>query len=181
MSNLSEREIDMNIFMVAAGLFSILVYGSLLVVSIKKKRNFLWIMVSIFFIALGMVLVLAGWHANEYETAIEVQNTPADSIEITYANLARNPEDYEEKRLLLSGEVIQVIEGATETSLRIAVGSNSDSIVLVHYDSSITKNRILIGDYVKIDAVSEGLHTYSSALAGDITIPMLFVSMIEIQ
>lgn len=181
MSNLSEKEIDMNIFMVAAGLFSILVYGSLLVVSIKKKRNFLWIMVSIFFIALGMVLVLAGWHANEYETAIEVQNTPADSIEITYANLARNPEDYEEKRLLLSGEVIQVIEGATETSLRIAVGSNSDSIVLVHYDSSITKNRILIGDYVKIDAVSEGLHTYSSALAGDITIPMLFVSMIEIQ
>ena len=100
MSNLSEKEIDMNIFMVAAGLFSILVYGSLLVVSIKKKRNLLWIMVSIFFIALGMVLVLAGWHANEYETAIEVQNTPADSIEITYANLARNPEDYEEKRIL---------------------------------------------------------------------------------
>ena len=81
----------MNIFMVAAGLFSILVYGSLLVVSIKKKRNLLWIMVSIFFIALGMVLVLAGWNTNENETAIEVQNTPADSIEITYANFARNP------------------------------------------------------------------------------------------
>ena len=50
-----------------------------------------------------------------------------------------------------------------------------------YYFLLITKNRILIGDYVSIDAVSEGLHTYSSALTGDITIPMLFVSMIEIQ
>lgn len=138
-------------------------------------------MVSIIFITLGIVLVLAGSHANEYQTAIEVQNTTTDNTEITYANLARNPEEYKEKRLLFSGEVIQVIEEATETRLRIAVGSNSDSIVLVHYNSSITKNRILIGDYVSIDAVSEGLHTYSSALTGDITIPMLFVSMIEIQ
>ena len=138
-------------------------------------------MVSVIFIALGKILVLACSHANEYQTAIEVQNTTADNTEITYANLARNPEEYKEKRLLFFGEVIQVIEGATETRFRIAVGSNSDSIVLVHYNSSITKNRILIGDYVSIDAVSEGLHTYSSALTGDITIPMLFVSMIEIQ
>ena len=105
-------------------------------------------MVSVIFIALGKILVLAGSHANEYQTAIEVQNTTADNTEITYGNLARNPEEYKEKRLLFFGEVIQVIEGATETRLRIAVGSNSDSIVLVHYNSSITKNRILIGDYV---------------------------------
>ena len=82
---------------------------------------------------------------------------------------------------MLSGEVIQVIEGDFETSLRLAVGSDSDSIVLVHYDSSIAKNRILVGDYVSIDAISEGLHTYTSTLAGNITIPKLYVSMIEIQ
>ena len=58
-------------------------------------------MVSVIFIALGKILVLAGWHANEYETAIEVQNTPADSIEITYANLARNPEEYKEKKTIV--------------------------------------------------------------------------------
>ncbi|TNV68914.1 hypothetical protein [Trichococcus shcherbakoviae] len=101
--------------------------------------------------------------------------------EITYENLARNPEDFEGERLLLSGEVVQVIQGDSETSLRFAVGSNSDSVVLVHYDSSIAKNRILVGDYVSIEAISEGLHTYTSALAGNITIPMLYVSMIEIQ
>lgn len=101
--------------------------------------------------------------------------------EIIYENLARNPEDFEGERLLLSGEVVQVIQGDSETSLRFAVGSNSDSVVLVHYDSSIAKNRILVGDYVSIEAISEGLHTYTSALAGNITIPMLYVSMIEIQ
>ena len=53
--------------------------------------------------------------------------------------------------------------------------------MFVHYDSSIANNRILVGDYVGIEAISEGLHTYTSALSVNITIPMLYVSMIEIQ
>lgn len=171
----------MNISMVLAGLFGILVYGYFLWVSVKKKHHILWSICSVIIIVLGIVLVLAGSHANEYQAAIQVQNTLIEDTVITYEKLARNPEDFEGERLLLSGEVVQVIEGDSETSLRLAVGSNSDSIVLVHYDSSIAKNRILVGDYVGIEAISEGLHTYTSALSGNITIPMLYVSIIEIQ
>ena len=51
-------------------------------------------MVSVIFITLGIVLVLAGSHANEYQAAIQVQDILIEDTEITYDNLARNPEDF---------------------------------------------------------------------------------------
>lgn len=100
---------------------------------------------------------------------------------ITYDQLARTPDDYENKKVKFSGEVVQVMEGDGETQLRIAVNGDYDSIIYVGYKSTITNTRILENDYVTFRGISKGLVTYKSTLGGEITIPSVYVQQIEMS
>ena len=100
---------------------------------------------------------------------------------ITYDQLARTPDDYENKKVKFSGEVIQVMESDGETQLRIAVDGNYDNVIYVGYNSKITNTRILENDYVTFRGISRGLITYQSTLGGEITIPLVYVQQIEIS
>lgn len=100
---------------------------------------------------------------------------------ITYDQLARTPDDYENKKVKFSGEVIQVMEADGETQLRIAVDGNYNNVIYVGYNSKITNTRILENDYVTFRGISRGLITYQSTLGGEITIPSVYVQQIEIS
>lgn len=100
---------------------------------------------------------------------------------ITYDQLARTPDDYENKKVKFSGEVIQVMEADGETQLRIAVDGNYNNVIYVGYNSKITNTRILENDYVTFRGISRGLITYQSTLGGEITIPLVYVQQIEIS
>ena len=90
---------------------------------------------------------------------------------ITYNQLARTPDAYIGKKVKLSGKVVQVIEGASEIDLRVAVGDNYDTILLVAYDPSIVTSRILENDEITVKGVSQGITTYKSTMGGDISLP----------
>ncbi|MFB9276591.1 hypothetical protein [Cohnella cellulosilytica] len=120
------------------------------------------------------------------EAARELAKAEADEkkgyeTEITYKQLARTPDEYEGKKVKFSGKVLQVIEGDSEVSLRVAVNSNYNNVLFVYYPSSLTKVRVLEEDNVILYGVSEGLYTYQSTMGGNITIPLIKVEKIDIK
>lgn len=100
---------------------------------------------------------------------------------ITYDQLARTPDNYKGKKVKLSGKVIQVIEGSTETDLRIAIDNNYHTILLVSYKPNITPTRVLENDNITIKGISKGLYTYNSTIGGKITLPLVLVNNITIN
>lgn len=91
---------------------------------------------------------------------------------ITFDNLARTPDEYKGKKVKFKGKVIQVIEGTTETQLRLAIDGNYDKIIFCRVPKEKTASmRILEDDYIHVMGISNGLISYQSTIGGNITIP----------
>jgi membrane protein involved in colicin uptake len=100
---------------------------------------------------------------------------------LTYDQLARTPDDFEGKKAKFTGEVVQVMEGDGITELRVAVNADYDKVLYVAYKSGITNTRVLENDNVTVRGVSKGLITYESTNEGNISIPSMAVSQIDIN
>lgn len=98
---------------------------------------------------------------------------------ISYDQLARTPDDYVGKKVKFHGKVIQVLEEDGSTTIRLAVDSNYDTIILGTYDSSIVSSRVLDDDIITVMGVSGGLYSYKSTMGGPITIPSVLIEKIE--
>ena len=103
------------------------------------------------------------------------------STEITYDELARNPEKNKGKKIILSGTIIQVIEGKDYSQYRLAVDGNYDHIVFIEIPKSLLSSRILENDIIKIYGQSYGTIDYESTLSGNITVPAITVDKFEIS
>ncbi len=99
---------------------------------------------------------------------------------ITYNQLARTPDDYLGEKVKFRGYVLQVLEGTTTTTLRIATKGHYDNILLVDYKSDIISTRVLEDDTIVIYGLSQGLYTYESTMGASITIPYVSVDQLEI-
>ena len=99
--------------------------------------------------------------------------------EISYENLARNPEKHEMKQIKISGRVVQLIEGDDNYyELRVAVNDDYDTIIYVTYDHRILESRILEDDYITLYGTFMGTITYESTMGGNITIPSMLAGKI---
>lgn len=99
---------------------------------------------------------------------------------ITFEQLARNPDDYLNKKVKFTGQVIQVMEGQNETQIRFNVNNNYKQTILCVIPKNLTSNnRILEKDKITISGISSGLYTYKSTLGGEITLPLVLVSIIN--
>lgn len=117
----------------------------------------------------------------EQEAKKAVEEKGSYNTGITYNQLARTPDDYENEKVKFTGEVIQVIEGEKCNNLRVAVNDNHDDIVFVEYNPSILKFRILEDDNITLYGISRGIHTYKSTLGGNISIPGIHANNIEMS
>lgn len=102
--------------------------------------------------------------------------------QITYNDLARTPDKYKYKRITFQGKVIQVIEDDEnkQTQIRLATKDGYDNVILVAFNQSIIKTRVLEDDVIRFYGISVGLITYESTLGGDITIPAATAEKIKI-
>lgn len=113
-------------------------------------------------------------------------NFPKDkdgNVKITKAlfeDYARRPSEHENEAITFSGKVIQVIEGNTVSSYRIAVDSNSDYIFLVNLANDDRVMRILEDDKVTVVGTFAGLKSYESTLGATITVPQCTASSVVI-
>ena len=103
-----------------------------------------------------------------------------------YKDIARNPVNYENKNIVITGKVIQVSEGLFD-NVRIRVATKeseylgyTDDVYLVTY-KQVESNRILEDDMVTIWGVCTGVTTYTSALGGNITVPSIEMKYYEIN
>lgn len=99
---------------------------------------------------------------------------------ITYDQLARNPDEYDGKKIKFNGKVLQVIEGSEYTEIRLAVAGNYDTILYCSIPkTSKPSSRILENDMITVSGLSNKLYTYTSTFGGEITIPEVFVTKVE--
>ena len=117
------------------------------------------------------------------EERIAKENAEKNKYEtnITYSQVARNPDDYISQLGKFKGKVVQVIEGNTHNNLRVAVGGNYDNMLLVEYDPSILSQRILENDQVTIYGANMGIYSYESTLGATISIPSMLAHKIDIH
>lgn len=121
---------------------------------------------------------------SEAELEIQKQKEKADFIEkcetVDYTDVARNPDQYKNKHIRISGEVIQVSEFTflSVTSVTLRVDCNGD-IWYVTYSRPENESRILEEDWITCYGVCDGVESYTSILGAQITIPSLKMSYFE--
>lgn len=97
----------------------------------------------------------------------------------SYSDVARNPEKHKGKPGKFRGKVIQVMEGSASNQIRLAVDGDYNNIVLVEYPNILLESRILEDDYITAYGTNSGTITYESTMGGDITIPYLLTTRID--
>lgn len=98
---------------------------------------------------------------------------------ITYDQLARTPDDYEDKLVTLSGEVLQVLEDNGTVNIRLAVDNDYDKVAYGVYDSSLVSSRVLEGDKITVYGTSGGLYSYETVLGNNTTVPLVYIAEID--
>ena len=90
-------------------------------------------------------------------------------------------DSYKDKKLYAKGKIVQVIEGDSETDLRVATATNGyDDIVFVAYDPDILDGAHLTeGQYIGVYGRCKGQVSYTSALGAKISIPGLDADSID--
>lgn len=107
---------------------------------------------------------------------------PANYQQVAYEDVARNPDNYKGQKLVFSGKVLQVVEGTSETDLRVATDGKYDDVVLVGYDPSILAGkRVLEDDNVTVYGMCVGLYSYQSTLGGKISVPGIYADSVVIN
>lgn len=133
--------------------------------------------------------------SNKSTSSGEQKELPTASIEeleasvedISYDELARNPDSHKGSLVKFTGEVIQVIEPyswSDTTVYRICVSKNEwgydyEDVIYVEYVLPEGASRILENDEVTVYGNCTGLESYESVLGGKISIPKLQAERIE--
>lgn len=101
--------------------------------------------------------------------------------ELTFDDLARNPDENFFKKVTFEGKIIQVIQGDGASQFRIATNDDYDKVMLIEIDNSMLGTRILEDDYIRFYGTYMGEMTYESTLGGNITVPAVLVDEFEFQ
>ncbi|GAA0093438.1 hypothetical protein UT300009_34690 [Paraclostridium bifermentans] len=117
----------------------------------------------------------------EDRLAKEEQEKNKYNTELSYDEIARNPEQTLLKDCKFKGEVVQVLEGDGTNNLRVAINGDYDKMMLVEYDPSILDSRVLEKDNVTLYGKSAGTTSYTSTMGQKITIPAISADKIDIN
>lgn len=102
--------------------------------------------------------------------------------DITYEQLARTPDEFENDKLTMTGQVVQVMEDDDNdtSNLRVAIDGNFDNIVVVGIkNSNLNNSHILEDDLITFYGTSRNLISYESTLGGQITVPAVGADHID--
>lgn len=115
----------------------------------------------------------------------EEQKFKAEAENLTYEQLARNPEKVKGKKVKLTGQVIQTLQGGTSVDLRINItkdsyGHYSDTIYALYIPKE-GEDKILEDDIITFWGTACGDYSYTSVLGSTITLPFINISYLEIN
>ena len=116
--------------------------------------------------------------------AKENPNPPFDQSayeKLNYNAVARDPDVYKSNLVMLTGNVIQVLEDEIGTQYRVATKGLYDDVVLVGYKRPEGASRILEDDTITVYGVCLGVFSYTTVMNSTITIPAVMADHIEIK
>lgn len=121
--------------------------------------------------------------ASETASSVAAEKDPNSyNNGITYDQIARTPDEHEDKKIQFTGKVLQVMEDSDDVQIRLAVDGSYDNVILIDVDSSLLNgSRILEDDLVTASGISEGTTSYKSTGSGTITIPRMTAKIINDQ
>lgn len=134
-----------------------------------------------FIVALACVSALVVTMIAESKLDAHDQDPKAYQSGITYTQVARNPAQYDDKKLKFTGRVLQVVNVADgEIEVPIAVDNNDDHVILVEIDRHLLKNNsILEDDLITVSGIGDGTKRYNATNRGDITVPYMEAKIIN--
>ena len=97
---------------------------------------------------------------------------------ISYEDFARNPDNYDDRKVKFSGKVLQVVEINDLVCLRVQVTGNINDVVFVQY-ASLGGARILEDDQIVFYGYAAGLYSYESVLGAKITLPKVMAMYVD--
>lgn len=98
---------------------------------------------------------------------------------ITYDQLARTPDDFVGEKVKFTGKVIQVLQDTDLVTIRLAIDSNYDQVILGSYPLDLTTSRVLEDDIITVYGTSTGEYTYTSTMKSSITVPSMVIEKID--
>lgn len=134
---------------------------------------------------------------NDYKERMEPYEAEADAHQeeldaeamlgyetgITYDNIARNPDEYEGRKVKFQGRVVQMLEDrdAGLVNIRLAVDDNYGQIIYVSYMPAKGESRILEDDEITVYGTSMGMMTYTATLGNEVTVPWVNADRYEMN
>ncbi|MCI9434503.1 MAG: hypothetical protein HFI86_04460 [Bacilli bacterium] len=116
----------------------------------------------------------------EYESIFKQQCTP-----YTYKEIFRNPENYEGKKIKITGEVIQVMDADKYFQLRVNMTKNEynhyEDTVFVQLEKDKFNGRIIEDDIITFYGIDKGTVTYQTVMGNETTIPAIDAYFAELQ
>lgn len=117
--------------------------------------------------------------AEAQRKAREQQEKQGYDSGITYSQLERTPDEYEDKKIKFKGKVIQAIHGEENiTQLLIAVAPYYEKTLWAVFKNDITPSRVLKGDIITVYGIAKGIYTYES-VGGVVSIPLMKAEKID--
>jgi RNA polymerase subunit RPABC4/transcription elongation factor Spt4 len=159
----------------------------------KKNKKPLWQKLIIVAVVLAIVIIASRFMdgTGNFKYPDKAPTTPAMSKEeyivlcqtYSYADIARNPEEYKGKPAVFTGKVIQVLENGKKVTLRVNVTKGnsqfwSDTIYIDYTRSDERESRILDDDVITIYGDFNGIKSYKTALGGTMSIPWVLARYI---
>lgn len=103
----------------------------------------------------------------------------------SFEQLARNPDKMKDKKVKVTGEVIQVSEGIYTNGLRVNITKNEydwyEDTIYVTYVPEEGKDKILEDDIITVWGTAEGEYSYTSVMGATITLPYVSAEYLEIE
>ena len=106
----------------------------------------------------------------------------AECASVSFDEVARNPDQYNNAKVRFTGEVIQVMEESGIYTLRVDVTKTSwgyDDTILVHYIAPDGAPRILEDDVITLFGTMGGMTSYESVMGATITLPVMYAEYVE--
>ena len=177
------------------GFIGAIVSITMTIISAVKKSSkvkFWSIGIAVCFVLFFVGAVISGNNQNStassstenVTTVVNIQQFQSQCQNISYDELARNPNKYPSSKVTFTGKVIQVMEAGNSVTYRINVtadetGDYATDTLLVTYKPKANESRILEDDTVVLYGTYKGLQSYQSTLGEQITIPK--VDAVSIQ
>ena len=92
---------------------------------------------------------------------------------------AGQPDDVKGEKVKFTGKVIQSLGESGLITIRFAVDSDYDKMIMATYDSSLVPQRILEDDVITIYGTANGLYSYQATSGATITVPLVTVEKID--